>query len=137
MSLSLQYNRLDKEELARYAGADWSNALNSGSILGYCNSLAHLSTQISWQTRKHIIMATRIYNVEYISVSEAAHRCIWIQKSLKNFDMKNMHWWPALLFCDGTGSLSLTENLGFDKRWRHIEMRFHHIRDHVELSTIN
>ena len=136
MSFSLNYTKVDRMELIGYADADWNNALDSKSISGYCFFLAHASSPISWKTRKQDIVATSTCNAEYVSISEAAHECIWIQKLLKNLDMNNMHWWPAQFFCDNTGALSLAENPGFDKRSRHIEMRFHHIRDHVELGTI-
>jgi hypothetical protein len=41
-----------------------------------------------------------------------------------------------LLMCDNTSAISVAKNSVFDKRMRHLEMRHHFLRDHVEKGDI-
>jgi hypothetical protein len=42
----------------------------------------------------------------------------------------------VLLLCDNTSAISVTKNLVFQKKIRHIERRHHFLRDHVEKRDI-
>jgi hypothetical protein len=40
------------------------------------------------------------------------------------------------LMCDNTSATSVTKNLVFHKRMKHLEMRHHFLRDHIEKGDI-
>jgi hypothetical protein len=40
------------------------------------------------------------------------------------------------LICDNTSVISVAKNLFFHKKIRHVEMRYHFLRDHVENGDI-
>jgi hypothetical protein len=40
------------------------------------------------------------------------------------------------LICDNTSAISIAKNLMFHKRMRHLERRYHFMRDHVEKGDI-
>jgi hypothetical protein len=40
------------------------------------------------------------------------------------------------LMCDNTSVISIIKNLVFHKRMRHLERRYHFLRDHVEKGDI-
>jgi hypothetical protein len=42
----------------------------------------------------------------------------------------------VLLMCDNTSAISVVKNLVFHKKMRHVERKFHFLRDHVEKRDI-
>ena len=55
-------------------------------------------------------------------------RDFWKEKLL-DFDIKLQH---ILIMCDNTSVIDLTKNLVLHSRTKHIEIRHHFLRDHVE-----
>jgi hypothetical protein len=42
----------------------------------------------------------------------------------------------VLLMCDNTSAISVAKNLVFHKKMRHVERRYHFLRDHVDKGDI-
>jgi hypothetical protein len=40
------------------------------------------------------------------------------------------------LMCDNTSAISIAKNLAFHKRMKHLEVRHHFLRDHVEMEIL-
>jgi hypothetical protein len=102
------------------------------STSGYCFSLG--STMISWSSKKQGSIAQSIAEAEYITTSNASREAVWLRKILSGLFQKRLE--ITVIHCDNQSCLKLTENLVFRDRSKHIEMKYHFIRDMVQRRTI-
>lgn len=112
-----------------YSDSDWAGS-NAGrkSIGGYVFLLA--GSPISWQAKKQTCVATSSNEAEYMAASEAAKEACWIRRVFGEcVRFQQEPTLPALsLNMDNQGAIALTSSEG-TKRSKHIDIRFHHIRD--------
>ena len=136
INFTLVYRKADKIELTGYADADWGNGTDRKSQSGYCFYLSSNSSPISWSSRKQNLVATSTCDAEYVSLSEAVSECIWLQQLLKDINIQGVHSRPAQMLCDNTPAIALANNPGHHKRSKHIDIKHHHVRDHMNQGTI-
>ena len=136
IDLSLNYYKTDKLQLTGFSDADWGNAIDRKSQSGYCFYLSPNSSPVSWTSRKQKLVATSTCNSEYIALSEAVSECIWLQQLLKDLNMKGVHSRPANMYCDNTSAIALSRNACHHRRSKHIDIKYHHVRDHLAQGTI-
>lgn len=75
---------------------------------------------------------------EYIALNEAGKEAIWLQMILKELRLINFSPFPTLIYEDNQGTIALAENLEFHSRTKHIDIRYHWVRDaiHRKLITV-
>eukprot|EP00253_Pinus_taeda_P024897 PITA_24897 len=88
------------------------------------------STTISWYSRKHRSMALSSIEAEYMAASLVACETIWMRKILVG--LFGSHLDPTVIYCDNQGCIKLSANPVFHDRSKHIDIRYHHIRDCVQ-----
>ena len=71
---------------------------------------------------------------EYIAGATAACQGVWLSRLL--VDLVNMKAVAPLLYIDNKSVLALTKNLVLHKRSKHIDVRFHFIRDCINNGTL-
>ena len=99
-------------------------------------NLVTLSGQIvMWSSRRQDITAQSITEAEYIACSEATKDIRWIQQLLEELPSQILVQ-PAYLYSDNEAAIKLTKTQTFHKRTRHIEHRYHYIRELVEQGKI-
>ena len=87
------------------------------------------STIISWSSRKHHSIAQSTAEAEYIAASDVCREAVWLRKLL--FDLFGGELESTIVHCDNHSCIKLSENLVFHDRSKHIEMKYHFIRDLV------
>ena len=75
-------------------------------------------------------MALSSREAEYMVASLAACEAIWMRKIL--VDLFRLHLEPTVIYCDNQSCIKLSANLVFHDRSKHIDIRYHHIRDCVQ-----
>ena len=133
---SLNYYKSDILQLKGFSDADWGNAPDRKSQSGYCFFLADNSSPVSWTSRKQKLVATSTCNSEYIALSESVAECIWLQQLLADINLKGIHSRPAHMYCDNNSAIDLSKNACHHRRSKHIDIKWHHIRDHITQETI-
>jgi hypothetical protein len=89
---------------------------------------------ISWQSRKKSSIALNIAEAEYIVACSANCEAIWLRKLLTGlFDLEMR---ATLILCDNQSCIKMTENHVFYDKSKHIEIRYHYIRDMVERGAL-
>ena len=84
---------------------------------------------ISWSSRKQGSIAQSTVEAEFIAASDACKEAVWLRKLLSNlFDGKLE---PTIIHCDNQNCIKLSKNPVFHDRLKHIEMKYHFIRDLV------
>jgi hypothetical protein len=89
---------------------------------------------ISWLSRKQTSMALNTAEAEYIAVSVASREVVWLQKLLAGiFDLELE---ATLIHCDNQSCVKLSENPIFHDKSKHIEIKYHYIRDMVQREAV-
>jgi len=65
-----------------------------------------------------------------MAASLAACEAIWMRKIL--VELFGSHLEPTVIYCDNQSCIKLSANLVFHDRSKHIDIRYHHIRDCVQ-----
>ena len=112
-----------------YADASYGGE-NSRSQSG---SLVMLyGSPIMWNSRWQEVVSMSITEAEYIACSEAAKDAQWIKQLLSEVGKEI----KPTLHTDNEAALKLTKTQTFHRRTRHIEHRFHYIRELVDQGLI-
>ena len=86
------------------------------------------SSLISWHSKKHACVALTTAEVEYIATGSYCAQSLWIKQQLSDF---GLYLSQIPLFCDNTSVINLTKNPIQHSKTKHVEIRHHFIRDHV------
>ena len=72
--------------------------------------------------------------VEYMAASQASCEAIWLRKLLVGLFGRELR--PTVIYCDNQSCIKLSENPVFHDRSKHIEIRYHFIRDWVQRGAV-
>jgi hypothetical protein len=130
MDYGLSY---DDFTLTGYTDVDWAGSVaDKKSTSGCCFSLG--SAMISWQSRKQSSISLSTAETEYIAACSASCEATWLQKLLTGlFDLEMR---ATTILCDNQSCIKMTENHVFHDRSKHIEIRYHFIRDMVQRGAL-
>jgi hypothetical protein len=129
----LSYIQGDGVKLMGFTDADWAgNTVDRKSTSGCCFSLG--SGVVSWFNRKQKSVALSSAEAEYMAASLAACEAIWLRKLLMGLFGQELE--TTVIHCDNQSCIKLSENPVFHDRSKHIEIRFHFIRDCVQKGTV-
>ena len=96
----------------------------------YCFSLG--SAMIYLSSRKHGSIAQSTEESEYIAASREA---VWLRKLLSDLFSSELE--PTIIHCGNQSCIKFTENPVFHDRSKHIEMRYHYVRDMVQKNVLS
>jgi hypothetical protein len=120
--------------LEGYADADWAgSAVDRKSTLGSCFTLG--SAMVSWCSRKQSSVALSTIEAEYIALSVEVREAVWLRKLLT--DLFNHEMDPTTIHCDNQSCVKLSKNPVFHDKSKHIEIKYHYIRDMVQRKTVH
>ena len=115
-------------KLCGYIDSDWAgSAEDRKSTLGCCFSLG--SCVISWISRKQTSVSLSTTEVEYIVSCLSCSEALWLHKILTGLFDTEMD--ETKIYCDNQSCNKLTENLVYHDKSKHIEIKYHYIRDMV------
>ena len=109
--------------------SDWAgSAQDRKSTYGFCFSLGFAI--VSWSSRKQGSVALSTAEAEYVSASDASREAVWLRKLLS--DLFDTSLEPVVIHCDNQSCIKISENPVFHDRSKHMEMRYHYVRDMVQ-----
>jgi hypothetical protein len=119
--------------LKGFSDSDFANDLaKRKSVMGYTFSLG--SGAILWASRRQKVVTVSSTEAEYIAASEAAKEICWLRILLRGITVPVDS--PTPLLGDNNGAHILACDPAFHARAKHIDNRYHHIRDCVEKKKI-
>ena len=126
----LKYEANHKINLEGYVDSDSAgSAINRKSTSGCCFSMG--SCVISCFSRKQYCVALSITKAEYVAACLASCEAVWLWKLLSDiFDLK------LDATCDNQSWAQLSENLVFHDKLKHIEIKYHYIKDMVKKGAV-
>jgi hypothetical protein len=90
---------------------------------------------VSWCNRKQSYVALSTTEAEYIALSVEVHEAVWIHYLLTNLFDYEMD--PTIIHFDNQSCVKLSENPVFHDRSKHIEIKYHYIRDMVQRKGVH
>lgn len=124
LGFGIKFSRDFDVRLSVFSDADYAGDIKTRrSHTGFVLMLG--STPISWCSQKQKTVA--LSSTEYIAASESVKELIWIQR-LFNEIFISVDGIP-FLFCDNQSSIRLIKNPEFHKRTKHINVKYHFIRE--------
>ena len=125
---ALVYDGPGNGSLLAYADSDWASDPNTRkSTSGYVVKLA--GAIFSWNMRAQKTVALSSTEAEYMSLSDTSHQLVWVRNL---FSKLGINLAPIPLFGDNQGSIFIASNPVQEKRSKHIDLRYHYIRDVVQ-----
>ena len=120
-------------ELIGYSDSDWCGDLTDRkSTSGYVFKFNDAA--ISWCTKKQPVTALSSCEAEYIAGTFATCQALWLDSVMKELKCEVMK--PLTLKIDNKSAISLAKNPVSHGRSKHIETRFHFIREQVTNGMI-
>ena len=92
------------------------------------------NSDITWNTVKQSVVALSSCEAEYIIALAASCQGIWIIRFIE--ELLNIKVKPFKLFVDNVSTISLSKNLSQHGRSKHIDTKFHFIRDCLEKGYV-
>ncbi|CAM8988876.1 unnamed protein product [Rhodiola kirilowii] len=88
---------------------------------------------ISWGSKKQSSIALSTAEAEYIAAAACCAQLLWIKQQLSDY---GVHLECVSILCDNTSAINISKNPVQFSRTKHIEIRYHFLRDCVEKGTI-
>jgi hypothetical protein len=134
--LKLHYGSSESNDgiVIGFSDSDWAgDKVDRKSTTGYTFQVGGGS--ISWTSRKQTTIALSSTEAEYMALSDTTHQAIWTHTLLAEigFAMDN----AMDIFVDNKGAIDLSANPVHHKQSKHIAIKHHFARKHIELGTIN
>ena len=116
--------------------AHWSGDVNDRkSTTGYNFKLNGRGAALSWGVKNQVTVALSSSEAEYQGTAAAVQEKLYLKQLREDIGIQPKH--PISIGEDIQGSIKLCEDPVMQKRSKHIEMKFHFIRDKTEDGTIS
>ena len=117
-----------------FSDSDWAGCVDTRrSTSGFVWIMG--GGAICWRSKLQSIVTLSSTEAEYVGATPAVQEVIWLRDLLRELEIIDDS--PSLLNMDNRGAVSLTRGAGDSNRMKHIDIRYHFIRTHVECKRIN
>ena len=89
---------------------------------------------VSLGTTRDTEVAQSTVEAEYMALSVATQEAIWLRHLQDELGVTDAG--PTLIYEDNQGAISMAKNPVFHKRTKHVQIRYHFVREAVEQGTI-
>jgi hypothetical protein len=114
-----------------FCDADWASQKHRHSISGF--SFHYGVGAISWSSKKQGVVSLSSTEAEYVAQTHAAKKGIWLRSFVKEIRGEQG---ALTISCDNQGAIALAKDNKFHARTKHIDLRYHFIREAVEDGKI-
>lgn len=111
-----------------YAGDTETRKSTTGFIIFYCGG------PISWGSRKQPIVSLSSTEAEYIAAADCVKELLYLKTIIDELTGGNI---KIELFVDNQSAITIIKNGQFNRRSKHIDVRYHFIMEKVQEGIIN
>jgi hypothetical protein len=130
---ALVYKGASNKGLIAYTDSDYAaDPVKRRSTTGYLFKLAN--GIISWQSRAQKSIALSATDAEYMALSDCSRQAVWIQNI---FTELGLQVGLTQICADNEGGIFIASNPVQERRTKHIDVRFHYVRDLIEQKRID
>ena len=91
---------------------------------------------ISWKSVKQSCIVDSTMKAEYVTTCEVAKEAVWLKKFLSDLGVIRMEQFSITLFYENCGAVAQSTDPRNHKKGKHIERKFHIIRDIVTRGDV-
>ncbi|GJV09031.1 retrotransposon protein, putative, ty1-copia subclass [Tanacetum coccineum] len=125
-------NRGSHVDVTGFVDSDYAKDPNKGrSIMGYVFLVQ--GCVVSWKAMLQHMVALSTTEAEYMALMEAVKEAIWLRGLLEELGVELN---TLAVNCDNQGVIHLSRNYVFHERTKHINVRYHFIREVFEAKTV-
>jgi hypothetical protein len=88
---------------------------------------------VSWQSKKQDCTSLSSTESEYVAMSACCAQVIWMRSQLKDYGYL---FNKIPIYCDSKSAIAISCNTVHHCKSKHIDLRYHFIKEHVEKGTI-
>ena len=115
-----------------YCDSDYAGDLDKRrSTTGYLFTLA--KGPVSWKSTLQATVALSTTEAEYMAITEAVKEAIWLHGLLEELGVGQKH---LMVHSDSQSAIHLAKNQVFHARTKHIDVRYHFVREILEEEEI-
>jgi hypothetical protein len=118
--------------VSAYTDADWAGQSHRHSVSGYVFLIG--IGAVTWSSKKQDLITLSTTEAEYIAGTHATKEAVWLRNFLA--EIRNLLKGPTVLRIDNRSAISLAKDNKFHARTKHIDIRYHYIRECVEAGLI-
>nr|GEV46063.1 putative ribonuclease H-like domain-containing protein [Tanacetum cinerariifolium] len=132
VNMGLWYTMDSGFKLTGFSYADYAGCKDTfKSISGGAQFLGE--KLVSWSSKKQDCMALSTAEAKYVSLSACCAQVLWMQTQLTDY---GFHFNKIAIYCDSKSAIAISCNPVQHSRTKHIAVRYHFIKEHVEKGTI-
>jgi hypothetical protein len=135
-NLGLVYRGTDGlHPTACYVDADWAGDRETRkSMSGFVAMMS--GAAVAWCARPQEVVALSSAESEYISMCAGAKEVTWLRRLVHGLDVGIDNKAPTVMHVDNQAAIALAQNYSVNRRNKHIDVRFHFIRDAVQNGVL-
>ncbi|CAL1371869.1 unnamed protein product [Linum trigynum] len=117
------------KRILRYIKGDFDDRKSTTGFVFFLGD-----TAFTWSSKKQAIVTLSTCEAEYVAATSCACHAIWLRKLLKELNMTQEE--STEIFVDNKSALALAKNPVFHDRSKHIDTRYHFLRECVEQKEV-
>ncbi|KAJ9557295.1 hypothetical protein OSB04_011909 [Centaurea solstitialis] len=126
-NMGLWYSKDSGFDLTAYSDSDFAGSkIDRKSTTGGCHLLG--GKLVSWTSKKQNSVSTSTAEAEYVAAGICCAQVLWLRNQLQDYDIQLS---KIPIYCDNTSAIAIANNPVLHPKTKHIEVRYHFIRDHV------
>lgn len=131
--VGITYNGVDSAGLVGYTDSDWAGDKETRrSTSGFVYTMN--GGAISWKSKRQPCVALSSCEAEYIASAIAGQEAAWLQRLVEELGYPLA---TLTLWADNQGAIAVANNMGQPARMKHIDLRYHYIRELVESGVVH
>lgn len=133
INYKLCFSIQDANQMVAYSDADWASDIDKRrSCTGYVFIIS--SGAVSWKSTRQSTVALSSTEAEYMALSATVQEVIWLMQMAEELGLDVIK--PIVIKCDNQSAIKLAESDGYRQRPKHIDIRFHYIREKIQNGLI-
>ncbi|CAJ2662313.1 unnamed protein product [Trifolium pratense] len=133
LNLGILYTKSNDSELKGWTDSDYAGDIDDRkSTYGY--GYMYGNGAVSWSSKKQAIVTLSTTEAEFVAAASCACQRVWLRRILEQH--KQTQLTGTVIFCDNTSSIKLSKNLVMYGRCKHIDVRYHFLRDLNKDGTV-
>ena len=133
LDYGLTYSRDSELSPTAFVDADYGGCMDTRrSTSGYVFMMA--GGAVTWSSKRQTTVALSTVEAEYVAMSRCAQQMVWMHSWLDEVQIE--YTLPGLIKGDNRGAIALTKNTKDHGKVKHIDIRYHYIRDLLQSGSI-
>ncbi|KAE8657590.1 hypothetical protein F3Y22_tig00116989pilonHSYRG00496 [Hibiscus syriacus] len=133
IDFDLFYSVSNNYKLVGYSDSDWGGDIdNRRSTTGFVFFMGDIA--FTWMSKKQPIVTLSTCEAEYVASTSCVCHAIWLRNLLKEIGLIQEE--PTKVCVDNKSAIALAKNPVFHDRSKHIDIRYHYIRECVARKDV-